>query len=429
MTPNAPVAGGIAGIPGPHTVPPAPASGPRGGGAVLDPRGTAGGTAGRVGSRERAPAVEAASKVLLAPITVTPSKPLTPSHLKGLFWADVLHRSTGHLAEITFRHSQTTYLPTEQVVGFWEFLDRTEGDTDYSSASEEEIGELYMRFRAEGGRTGAEAVRPYAEAAESGWVHPASARVLRLWSGHYARLGLHDCGLLAYQPPELDLEEMIRQLVASGMGLDQRGWGGPVYLDLTRAGLPLRQIVTPDGRPNYLACALRELMPLAAGYDEIVLLYDTELDPDYRLLEQVLRGPDTAVHRLPIGRVPIDGRIVSARHGGWHDYTVDALLTALDKDHDAAAIRLGMRLYFLAALGPGDQDSFRHDLLAKCCRRAARLLERASGEEEFGPEKLAGELGRHRRSHLYVDPYRLTSSLLARSRTRPIPDLLSTVSP
>ncbi|MEW2625230.1 hypothetical protein [Streptomyces sp. NPDC048106] len=373
--------------------------------------------------------MEAPPNVLLAPITVTPSKPLTPSHLKGLFWADVLHRATGHLTEITYRHSQTTFFPTEQVVGFWEFLDRTEGDTDYSSASEEEIGELYVRFRAEGRRAGAEAIRPYMEAVESGWVHPASAKVLRLWSGHYARLGLHDPGLLTHQPPELGLEEMIERLVASGKGLDQRGWGGPVYLDLTGSGQPLRQIVTPDGRPNYLACALRELMALAPRYDEVVLLYDRELDPDYRLLEQVLRGPGTTVRRMPIGRVPIGGQILSARHGGWHDHTVDALLAALDKDYDAAAIRLGMRLYFLATLGPGDQDSFRHDLLAKCCARAERLLDRSSSEPESEPGRLAADLGRHRRSHLYVDPYRLTSSLLARSRVSLAPDLLSTVSP
>ncbi|WP_246113703.1 hypothetical protein [Streptomyces montanus] len=367
-------------------------------------------------------------RVLLAPITVTPSKPLTPSHLKGLLWSDVLYRATARLADVTYRYSPTTYYPTEQVLGFWEFLDRTEGDTDYSGASEEDIGELYVRHRAEGARPGADALRPYLEAVEAGdWVHPASSRVLHLWSGHYARLGLHDPGMLKHQPPGLGLAEMIERLVARGVGLDQRRWGGPVYLDLSGCGMPLRQIVTADGRPNYLACALRELLPLAESHDEVVFLYDRELDPDYRLLERVLSGPDTAVHRIPIGRVPIGGRIASARHGGWHDHTVDALMDHLGKEHDAAAIRLGMRLYFLATLGKGDQQSFRHDLLEKSCTRAARLLERSAQHPPAGSAALAEDLSRHRRSHLYVDPYRLTSSLLARSRRTVDRDLLSSV--
>ncbi|MDI5961345.1 hypothetical protein [Streptantibioticus silvisoli] len=370
----------------------------------------------------------AVPKVLLAPITVTPSKPLTPSHLKGLFWADVLHRATGHLAEVTYRYSHTTYHRTEQVLGFWEFLDRTEGDTDYHDATETEIGELYVRYRAQEDRPGAAALRPYAEAVEeSGWVHPASERVLRLWSGHYERLGLYDPGLREHQPPGLGLEEMIDRLVAAGCGLDQRRWGGSVHLDLTRWGLPLRQIVTPDGRPNYLACALRELLVLAPRHDEVVFLYDRELAPDYRLLERLLGSADTVVRCVPIGRVPIGGRIVSARHGGWQDHTVDRLLAAVDDEHDVPAIRLGLRLYFIAMLGPGDQQSFRHDLLAKSCARAERLLDRAARDPKADSAELRADLSRYQHSHRYVDPYRLTSSLLARSRRTIDAGLLSEV--
>ncbi|TPQ18603.1 hypothetical protein [Streptomyces sporangiiformans] len=366
-------------------------------------------------------------RVLLAPITVTPSKPLTPSHLKGLLWTDVMFRATAHLADVTYRYSHTTYHPTEQTLGFWEFLDRSHGDVDYDALSEEEVGELYVRFRAERRPLTAADVRPYAEAVErTGYVHPASARVLRLWSRHYERLGLHDPGLLARQPPGFGLEEMIRHLVAAGLGLDQRYVGGPVYLDATRHGLPLRQIVTADGRPNYLACALRELLPLAPCYDETVLLYDRELDPDYQLVERALTGTGTTVHRVPIGRVPIDGKITSARHGGWHSHTTDVLLRTLGDEYDPAALRLGMRLYFIATLGPGQRESFRYDLLRKSLARAEQLLSRAR-ETPRVPGALPALLARHRRAHTHVDPYRLTSSLLGRSRRPPANDLLTTV--
>jgi hypothetical protein len=368
--------------------------------------------------------------VLLAPVTVTPTKPLTPSHLKGLLWTDVMFRATVPLAEVTYRYSHTTYHVTEQTVGFWEYLDRTRGETDYAQLSEEEIGELYVRYRAEEQPQSAQALRPYRDAIErSGWSHPASRRLLELWAGHYERLGMHDPGLQEHQPPGLALEEMVEQLSATGLVLDQRDCGGPVYLDLTRYGMPLRRIITSDGRPNYLACALRELLPLAPWYDEVVLLYDRELDTDYQLLNRVLTRLGPAVRRVPVGRVPIDGRIASARHGGWRGYTAGVLLgeAAETCGEDTEALRLGMRLYFVATLGPGQQESFRHDLLRNCLTMAARLLKRSRDAVAVGAGDLSDALDRHRRGHTYVDPYRLTCSLLGRGRPAPDHGLLSAV--
>jgi hypothetical protein len=364
-------------------------------------------------------------RVLLAPVTVTPTKPLTPSHLKGLLWTDVMFRATALLARVTYRYSHTTYYPCEQTVGFWEYLDRTLGDTDYSTCSEEEIGELYVRYRGSGHRATFADCRPYLDAIErQGWVHPASARVLKLWSAHYARLGLHDPGLTENQPAGMTLDEMISHLDALDLCLDLREHGGPVYLDATRHGLALRQIVAQDGRPNYVACALRELIPLALGFDEIVLLYDRELDPDYLLLQQVLTQFSLVVHRVAIGRVPIEGRIVSARHGGWRDYSAGALLDAMSGHCSESALRLGMRLYFIAMLGPGDHQSFRYDLLRRWLKRADRLLSASSAADSANP---AGFVARHRSGHCYVDPYRLTSSLLAKHGRTPGRELLSEV--
>lgn len=367
--------------------------------------------------------------VLLAPVTVTPTKPLTPSHLKGLLWTDAMFRATAPLAEVTYRYSHTTYHVTEQTIGFWEYLDRTRGETDYTQFSEEDIGDLYVRYRSEEHRQSADVLRPYRDAVEhSGWVHPASERVQRAWAGHYERLGMRDPGLLEHQPPGLGLEEMLEQLIAEGLVLDQRDCGGPVYLDLTRYGMPLRQIVTADARPNYLACALRELLPLASRYDEVVLLYDRELDADYQLLHRVLTRLGPKVHRVPIGRVPIDGKIASARHGGWRGHTASALLEdAAHTCDDADALRLGMRLYFIATLGPGQRQTFRHDLLRHCLTVAGRLLSRSRATDATGADDLPDALARHRRDHTYVDPYRLTCSLLGSGRPAPDPGLLSAV--
>jgi hypothetical protein len=363
-------------------------------------------------------------RVLIAPVTVTPTKVLTPSHLKGLLWVDVMYRATSLTAETTYRYSNTAYNTTAQNLGYWEFLDRTLGDIDYSGYCEEELGELYVRYQAEARRVPFAALRPYLRAVEdTGWVHQASVRLLGLWAGYYRRLGLHDPGLTEVQPPPMGLEEMIGHLAARDLCLDNRSTLGPVYVDATRFGLPLRQIVTREGQPNYLTCALRELVPLAGDYDEIVLVHDRELTADYGLLQRVLRALGGNAVRVTVDRVPIDGVVRSSRHGGWQGHTLPALLAACE-DAEPDVLRLGMRLYFIAVLGKGLGQSLRVDLLRQSMNRARRLL--AADSPRLAAE-FAEYMGRFRRDTMHVDPYRLTSALLRRHDKPPVRDLIEQV--
>ncbi|ROP36559.1 hypothetical protein [Saccharothrix texasensis] len=378
---------------------------------------------------DRAPAGR--RRVLLAPVTITPTKPLTPSHLKGLFWTDVVQRATEPLADVTHRSSHTVFDPCEQTAGFWEYLDRTVGDVDYSCLSEDEIGRLYVRYRTNGERAPFSACLPYLDAIERhGWVHPASTRLLELRADQYRRLGLRDPGgLTEHQPPALTLDEAIDRLHEADLCLDLRPNGGPVFVDATRDGLPLRQIVAADGRPNYLACALRDLLPLVTEHDETVLLYDRGLEPDYLLLQRVLaRTGGRPVHRVPLGRVPVDGTIASARHGGWQGTSARDLLERFAPRHDPAALKLGMRLYFVGVLGPGDHDSFRVDLLDRNLTRARKLLDTA---EDVGWDRvldlLSGLRGVRGETREHVDAYRLTTGLLGRHGPPPSRELLEAV--
>jgi hypothetical protein len=358
-------------------------------------------------------------RVLIAPITVTPTKTLTPSHLKGLCWVDVMYRATSLTAETTYRYSTTAYNTTAQTLGFWEYLDRTLGDIDYEGVSEHALGEHYVRFQAEAQRVPFAALRPYLRAVEAtGWVHPASARLLRLWAGYYRRLGLHDAGLTEVQPPPMGQEEMIGELTARDLCLDHRATGGPVYVDATRFGLPLRQILTRQGQPNYVTSALRELVPLAEQYDEIVLVHDRELTADYGLLQRVLGALGGNAVRVTVDRVPIDGVVRSSRYGGWQGHTVPALLDACG-DAEPDVLRLGMRLYFIAVLGKGQSESHRTDLLLHSLSRARRVLSASPGSTP--------DLTRFCGDAVHVDPYRLTSALLKRHGERPGRDIVEQV--
>jgi hypothetical protein len=365
------------------------------------------------------------TKVLIAPVTVTPTKALTPSHLKGLLWVDVMYRATALVADTTYRYSNTTYNVTAQTLGFWEYLDRTHGDINYSTHPEEEIGKLYVSYQAEPERAPFAALRPYLEAVENaGWVHPASSRLLEVWTGYFARLGMHDPGLTRTQPPSMGLEEMVEHLAIRNLCLDNRPTGGPVYLDATKYGIPLRQIVTREDQPNYLAAALRELIPLIEHYDETVLVHDQELTPDYILLQRVLDTLGGTTLRVAVDRVPIDGVITSSRHGDWLGHTLPEMFAAC-QDIEPEVLKLGMRLYFIAVLGKGSSQSYREDLLHQSMLRAEKLMARDS--PRMTSDQLAQYICQHRGDCQHVDPYRLTSAMLGKHRLVPVHDLVTGV--
>ena len=372
-------------------------------------------------------------RVLLAPVTVTPTKPLSPSHVKGLLWADVLFRATRLVSDIQFRYRPASYHVTEQTLGFWAFLDSHLGDVDYQEMSEADIGALYVRFRAQGTEPAVARLLQYQEAVEeSGFVHPSAERILSIWKDQYATLGMYDPGLSASAGPQLDLTTLTERLHDAAMCLDLRGLGGAVYADASRYGMPVRQIIDETGRPNYLACALRELLALCDGHDQIVLMHDLELTADYILLARVLQEiSGVQVHRLGIGRVPIGGQIRSARSGDWKDLDAANLLRRVTDQHGTDAVRLGCRLYFLATLGAGSKQSFEWDALIHSVRRAERVLTRTP-EDHGGLDRtgLRAEVARHRGlsgNAGWVNPYRLTTRVLARHQPPLATSLLKAV--
>ncbi|MFI0817977.1 hypothetical protein ACH4TX_17465 [Streptomyces sp. NPDC021098] len=358
-------------------------------------------------------------------MTVTPTKALGLSHLKGLLWVDAMFRSTRLLTDVDYLYSHTTFNITRQTAGFWEYLDRACPDIDPSRCGEDDIGRLYTAFQTQPSPPPDEALQPYVRAVEdTGWTHPVSRRILDIWRGHYAWLGLHDPGITRRQPPRLGLEEVVEHLAKRDLCLDTRCDGGPVYLDATAQGLPLRALTSATGHPNYLGCALRDLVPMLDDYDEIVLVHDRELTEDYILLQKILGALGARTHRLSLNRVPLDGVVRSSRHGVDRRHTVAGLADELSARGTAEAVRLGLRLYFIAGLGKGSDQSFRMDLLHGFIDRAEKLLAR---DDTPDTPDVAEFLRRSTGGRSFVDSYRLTSALLGKHRRVPLRDLASSV--
>ncbi|WP_131741330.1 hypothetical protein [Actinomadura roseirufa] len=313
---------------------------------------------------------------------------------------------------------------TGQTLRYWEYLDRTLGDVDYTGHGVHELGELYVRAHA-GPAPPFSALRPYAERAERGWVHPASERILREWGRELTTLHVRDPGLFADRPYRLPVGEVIDLLAERDLCLDHRRFGGPVYLDGTRWGMPLRLVVAPDGHANYLLMVLRDLIPRIAEFDHVLLVHDEEIGHDYVLVERILAHLGARTSRLALGRVPIPGVSGSSRSGGWAGTALDELSALCLRHVGPEVYRLGMRIYFINTLKRTAGGPVEARLIRRAMARASALLAGA-GHGRHGAGH-AGELRRHLTPSGWVDPYRLTCELLARNGRRPSRGLLDEV--
>jgi hypothetical protein len=351
-------------------------------------------------------------KLLIAPITITATKPILPTHAKGFLWADVLAKSTELVADVTFLWNTRSANLTGQTLRFWEYLDRTTPDLDFGECSGQRLGELYVASHTAPEPPPYSALRSYAERVErDGWTHPASSRIFRLWAEQLGLLNVRDPGFFDDRPHPISVEEAVESLRARSLCLDHRPYGGPAYLDGTRWGMPLRKVISEAGQPNYVLMVLRDLLTQHRGYDHVLLVHDEEIAPDFALIERILQDDGAATSRLPLGRVGIEGVVRSSREGGWAGSTLGDLTEICRERVTLDGLRLGMRIYFIAMLQRSSGPSLRPDLLARAMTRAERVL--ANADDTTLTE---GLLRPFLTDAGWVDPYRLTNSVLSKER-------------
>jgi hypothetical protein len=360
-------------------------------------------------------------RVLVAPVTVGPTKPLTPTHLKYLLSLDVMRRATATFVDVTFLYRHASYHDSQQITGFWSYLDDRHPDRDYAGVSEEEIGELYATYHREWTDHPTD-LRPRHDG-----PHAVSARLLDIWADHYRMLGMVDPAMGRDGPPLADTEDVLALLSDRQLCVDGRALGAPTYLDATEVGLPLRVVVGADGRPNYLMPLLRELVPQLAAHHLVVLAHDVELRTDYRTVAHVLTALGATVVRFEVPRVPLGGVARSTRHGGWQGYTLGAFAGPLIEAHGLDAFRLGMRLYLIAGLGRTARDSFSVGQLRRWIRRARHLLDWNGGDPSATCRDLGAYLMARTGARGYADPYRVMTTLLCRDDSVPVDQLLHLV--
>lgn len=371
------------------------------------------------------------ASVLLAPIPITPTKALTPSHVKGILWLDVIYKATQLLGNVTYKLNRVAYDTSQQTLGFWQYLDERYPDASsqaaFEGASELWISQQYVEcYRAAPVFPKADVALYQQRVERDLWTHAASSRLLDVWKGQFEQLNAYDAGLHRAVPLEMTVEAVLERLRQADALLDLRKIGGPVYLDLTEQGRPLRQIIDRDGVYNYLVCTLRELLPIAREHETIVLVCDEDIRADYEAIQQVLQRMNIRTTLIGLGRVPIDGKTLSSRHGGWENYLFSKLTENFLPRFGEAVFRLGMRIYFIMHLGRAGKETFSYERVELCLKKAERFLSRTPRVEGEFAEELTAMLQRLS-PHGYVDPYRLITHLMQMPGTPLAGELVSRV--
>src|SRR5690242_4119475 len=161
------------------------------------------------------------ARLIVAPATITPTKPLTPTHVKGLLWTDVLVKATTQIGDTRLVWNPRLANLTAQTTAFWNHLDRIEPATDWAGETEAAIGERYVRFHQAKPVVQPRDLDPYFDRIErTGWMHPAARRMLELWRAQFDLLHVPDPGLTDTRPLVWSAETTLDALTERQVVID-----------------------------------------------------------------------------------------------------------------------------------------------------------------------------------------------------------------
>jgi len=198
--------------------------------------------------------------------------------------------------------------------------------------------------------------------------------ILPEWGRQHQLLGMYDPGLFTPQKFSITYDELLYELETLGVVLDARSSDGNIYLDFSNRGLRLRKITTANEFGyNYLFTALRRLVPVVNPGDVVEFIFDPECASDFLLLGCVIEEIGGTVLYRPTARIAIQGKIASARKGGWEGYALADIISYFEQLYPPEVIALGLRLYLLAFNSQKKTLNFSYGDLQKAIDKATRI--------------------------------------------------------
>lgn len=353
------------------------------------------------------------------PIGITPTKPLTPTHVRGLLHIDGLVRIHRRIEPVLLAHNRRLWDLSQQTLGFWDYLDLNGADLDFCALGDVGIGAWYRRYAQSQHVPDRARYRSLLDRVrDEGYVHPASAAILRSWSAQVAGLGLDAGVLLVHRAPACEPDVLLAALQAHNMLLDQREFGGGAYLDQTALGGPLRPLLSEDGIPNYLLGLCQEIYALAQHHAHINLFFDTSVERDFMCLHRFIESLGRSCTRVIFPRVTTAGLALSYRQSDGR-LTLGTILARYAGQYSERELGLALRLYFLQQSGIRQSFDFAWAGLDAACVSAQAVLDEVDAVALADCDDDPQFWLQFKKNDGTVNLYRCLSSLLSRRMPKP----------
>jgi len=317
-------------------------------------------------------------KYFLFPVQIDPTKPLNPSHIRHLLYVDFLYKMRKACnVDVDYLYNRLAFDVDNQVIKLGEYL-RGRENSDLSDGIS--VGKAYIEMSSRNYSISEERMQTRRQELESSLAgHEYYKYILPEWKSQYKLLGMYDPGLYTPEKFLITHEELLRELKKLDVVLDARSSDGNIYLDFSNYGLRLRKISSANVFGyNYMFIALRRLVPVVNPGDMMELVFDPECTSDFLTIGRVLEKLGCTVICRPTARVAIQGKVASARKGGWEGHTLTDIVRQFEPRYTPEIISLGLRLYLLVYNSQKVVLNFSYDELQKSINKAVRI------QEEYG---------------------------------------------
>lgn len=314
-------------------------------------------------------------KTALFPVGITPTKFLTPTHVKGILQIDLYRRLLMVSGHVDLIYNRRIWDSSLQTLHLWNQLNQTESGRSFETTSDLEISKLYS-LASKAKPVDISPRRALQErVVRDGYIHPVSIRITEIWAQQLSRIGI-DSDFLSTSQPLTPFDTVLDEIRRCSYLLDYDAIGGGAYLDMTDQNFALRQLRSKTGEYNYLVPMISVVRQLTISYERVILCCDISVTRDFQLLQKMFETKDTKLELKLINRVSLDGRDLSSKEGIPYRFSFAQSIEPFFHDYTRADIRLGLLLYFLHAIPPKGGRDFNQEELAEQIALAATVLEK-----------------------------------------------------
>lgn len=345
------------------------------------------------------------TSTFIIPVHISPTKPLTPSHIKYIIYLDLLYKINNFVdRDFRFNFNRIFLDISQQTLRFALFLRKNYSDIDFQNKNEMWLGDKYVEmYRRNWIPENQDITTLKLETEQNLKGFNFYEAILNNWISQYNFLGLEEPGYYETSPVCISNKEVIARLKRNSVITDHAQMGEGVYLDLIEYGQPIFKLTDLDVESsNILFNILRETFHFSPKPSRILFLFDQEMYSKYVAIQTVLEKLGYEIELISLSRVMLQDKIQSSRQGGWEGYTLRDIINRVEY-RDLSEFRLGIKLYFLKVLRGNGSPNFNYTLLQRYIDKARYMNIKYAGIDKKPSllrEWLQAKLNRYKANYL-----------------------------